>query len=124
MRSYTTYLLWAIIGGTGIFSVLSQYEYKNPTPNAPVCYEAYGSPVRPEYKATSLTVTVHWISEHMNVEGVDSEGAAAFTFDPASNSATCEVWIPTPVLVLGDAAMDTVGHEFLHCLTGDFHAGE
>lgn len=34
----------------------------------------------------------------------------------------CTIWGPIPKHVYGDDAMDTLGHEFLHCIAGSFHA--
>ncbi len=82
------------------------------------CYEPYGSNVEPQFLADHAFIKVNYLT-HPLPDG--SEGAAMFIYDPETGISACELWVPVPMHVLGDPAMDTLGHELLHCLTGYFH---
>ena len=118
-------LLWAIIILIGGFSVYSQYQ--NQTAELPdgdakrVCYNAYGGPVQPEFQAESTTVQVNYVKGSFEFEGDEVVGVAIYAYDDVTNSSACEIFIPIPKQVYGDDAMDTIGHELLHCLIGEFH---
>ena len=86
-----------------------------------VCYEPYGSNVEPQFLAQYAFVKIHYITDDLNIDGEPADGAAIFAYDPATGISGCEVWIPVPMQVLGDPEMDTIGHEFLHCIAGYFH---
>ncbi len=101
--------------------------YDPPTPAAETtdadpglyCYEPYGSNVEPQHLAQFTFIKVNYLTDPLP-DG--SEGMSAWIYDPASETSICEIWAPVPMQVLGDPAMDTLGHELLHCLAGDFHA--
>lgn len=118
-------LLWAVIISISGFSVYSQYlNQTNPTPKTyePVCYESTGEDVIPEFRAASTTVRVNWITGTINYNGIgNAVGLSKYLYDEELNATICEVWIPMPKQVIGDADMDTIGHEFLHCIVGAFH---
>ncbi len=83
------------------------------------CAEQYGVPVKPEYIADWAFVTFNW------VEGEPGMAAhASYVYDEETNSVICVVTARMPDNVLGDPEMDSIGHEILHCVTGDFHEGE
>jgi hypothetical protein len=72
--------------------------------------------VVPEFQYSRTFVEVRW-SE------ADDEfyGKASWMIDEELELTTCVVEIPLPEKVWGSKEMDTVGHEFLHCVIGDFH---
>lgn len=73
--------------------------------------------VVPEFKVDKTFVVVDW--EGSGDDGL--YGQASWMLDEELQLTTCTVEIPLPDKVWGDEDMDTVGHEFLHCLIGDFH---
>lgn len=117
-------LFWVaavIFGGMSVYSAYVDTTPHPHTANAPVCYESSGETVKPEFRASSSLVKVNWITGVVNVDGDDAVGYAKFLYDPETNATICELYIPMPEHVIGDSAMDTVGHELLHCLAGSFH---
>lgn len=83
------------------------------------CYVPYGTGVHPEFVAGTSLVKVNW------VEGERGMAAfASYMYDEETNSTICLITARMPDQVIGDPEMDSLGHEFLHCLTGDFHTGE
>ena len=120
LRRYAMFLAAVLIGGGGVItSYLSEHP---PTPQPKqMCYNASGEAVKPEYRANSTLVRVHWIRGTIHYQGEEVEGLAKYVYDAELNASICEVYIPMPERVIGDAAMDTIGHEMLHCLSGAFH---
>jgi hypothetical protein len=55
---------------------------------------------------------------HSNFRGGDNYAQWVVGDD---GTADCTLWINMPEQILGDPDMDGMGHELLHCLTGDFH---
>lgn len=88
-------------------------------PESMVCFEAYGAPVEPEYILDGSLVFVRWVDESDMPDGY--AGYAEYVADFESNLSLCVITTTIPTQVLGDSAMDTLGHELLHCLTGSFH---
>lgn len=84
-----------------------------------VCYESYGAPVTPEYLADWAFVTFNWIEGEPGMEA-----HASYVYDEETNSVICVVTARMPDRVLGDPEMDSIGHEIMHCVTGDFHEEE
>jgi len=83
------------------------------------CYVPYGVGVHPEFVAGTSLIKMNW------VEGERGMAAfAAYMYDEETNSTICLITARMPDQVIGDPEMDSLGHEFLHCLTGDFHTGE
>ena len=80
------------------------------------CYEPYGTEVQGEFKAKQALVIVNYL-EQPRGETVES----TWLFDDTIDTSLCEVWIRIPDQILGDPDMDGIGHEFLHCIFGDFH---
>ncbi len=82
-----------------------------------VCYEPYGGPVEPEYVVDQVLVQIIWVEGE---RGLETE--SSFSYDEEINTGICIIWVRMPDEILGDSDMDSIGHEFLHCATGDFHA--
>lgn len=80
------------------------------------CYTPYGTEVKQEFKAKQTLVVVNYLEQERG-ETVES----SWLFDHTIETSLCEVWIRVPDQVLGDPDMDGIGHEFLHCIFGDFH---
>ena len=122
-------LIWALAILAGIFAVYAQYTSKNLSTLEPkithrvgeVCYEPYGAPVKPEFKAKHVIVTITWVDGPINWNGEAVAGLSQYSYDEGSDTSICRVWIPMPERVLGDDRMDTIGHEILHCVVGAFH---
>lgn len=87
--------------------------------SAEVCFESYGVPVTPEYIAEWAFVTFNWVEGR---PGMRAE--ASYIYDEETNSVICVVTARMPDRVLGDPDMDAIGHEIMHCITGDFHKGQ
>jgi len=83
------------------------------------CYAPYGGPVEPEFQAETTLVTVKWIKAERGMEAY-----ASWLYDSETNATICVITARMPDQVLGDPDMDSLGHELLHCLTGDFHQGD
>lgn len=97
-----------------------------------VCYLNEGEEVKPEYEATGLILVVHWFDTAEELRAAvaesepgydvtDLEGFSLCTRMPELNAAVCDIWVQRPTHVMGDMNMDTLGHEVLHGLMGDFH---
>ena len=83
------------------------------------CYDPYGSPVTPEFVAKWSFIKFNW------VEGERGMGASAsYAYDEETNSTICVITVRMPDQIIGDPEMDSLGHEILHCVTGDFHPGD
>lgn len=80
------------------------------------CYAPYGTAVVPERMSTEATVKIYWFHD-------GGRGGAAFAdwVIDDDGALTCELWIHMPKQILSDPDMDSIGHEFLHCVAGDFH---
>jgi len=83
------------------------------------CYEPYGAPVTPEFVADWAFVTFNWVEGERGMEAF-----ASYAYDQETNSVICLVTARMPDQVIGDPDMDAIGHEIMHCVTGDFHPGE
>jgi len=83
---------------------------------AQFCYDPYGTAVVPEFKATQTLIQVKW-------SGVPrgEEAGSSWYYDEETDTSICVMWVRMPEQILGDPDMDALGHEVLHCLTGDFH---
>jgi len=81
-----------------------------------VCYTEYGGPPQLEHRAT------HTLIEVVYMDGpVGMETEASWAYDDETGISICKIWIRIPDKILGSADMDGMGHELLHCLTGDYH---
>lgn len=83
------------------------------------CYEPYGVSVTPEFLAEWAFVKFNWVEGERGMEAF-----AEYTYDEETNSTVCVVTVRMPDQVIGDPDMDAIGHEIMHCATGDFHPGE
>ena len=81
------------------------------------CYEPYGSPVIATHHVSNLMISVNWIDDDVG----DSEAWSKCEINEKHNTGWCEIWVKRPQKVIGDPAMDALGHEVLHGLLGDFH---
>lgn len=83
------------------------------------CYEPYGTDVTPEFKVTYSEVTIHWQDQPVG----DNVYADWTLYEDEDGElwTECELWIRVPEKILGDPDMDGNGHEFGHCVLGDFH---
>jgi hypothetical protein len=91
----------------------------NECPETMVCFEAYGPPVTPEYILSGSIVLVKFIDQSDMPDGY--EAYAEYEVDFANNLSYCLITTSLPEQVLGDSKMDALGHELLHCITGNFH---
>jgi len=80
------------------------------------CYEPYGTIVQPEYIATRTVIEVVWL---LGPRGDTAE--SSWHYDEETGVSVCKIWVRLPEQILGDPDMDALGHEVLHCLTGNFH---
>lgn len=126
-RTLVTYLLGVAIG----FAACLVIVFPNlPThcPEGMECYKPYGVDVTPEYILMGTIVRVHFLEPSeitLPDTGESVAGYSTYELDPQGRPFSwCQIYVPMPTQVLGDAAMDTIGHELLHCVTGDFHPGE
>ena len=120
LRRHALFLAAVLIGGAGVLSSYMHVEPPTPQPKQ-VCYHSSGEAVKPEFRADSTVIRVHWIKGTIHYEGEEVVGLAKYLYDDDLNASICEIFIPMPQQVVGDADMDTIGHEMLHCLTGAFH---
>lgn len=82
------------------------------------CYTPYEEDVRPEFVADISLVTIRWVEGERGMEAF-----ASYYYDEETKATICLIAARMPTNVIGDPDMDTLGHELLHCLTGDFHKG-
>ncbi len=80
------------------------------------CYEPYGAPVEEEYRAGRTLIQVVYLDAERG-----EEANASYLYDEETDTTICKIWIRVPDQVIGDPDMDSIGHEVLHCLIGDFH---
>lgn len=83
------------------------------------CYVPYGVDVHPEFIAGVSLVKMDWVDGERGMAVF-----ASYMYDEETNSTICLITARMPDQVIGDPDMDSLGHEFLHCITGDFHEGE
>ena len=127
IKTLGTYMLGVAIGFVTAFVVIVP-QLPNTCPEGFECYRAYGTDVRPEYILMGTIVRVHFLEPTeitLPDTGESVAGYSTYRLDPQGRPFSwCEIYVPMPEQVLGDSAMDTIGHELLHCVTGDFHPGE
>jgi len=80
------------------------------------CYTPYPSPVTQEFKAARVLVEIEYLDTGRG-ELVES----SWYYDEETDTTICKIWIRIPDDVIGDPDMDGLGHEFLHCMIGNFH---
>lgn len=80
------------------------------------CYHPYSTPVLPEHLAKRTFMEVIWLDQPRGIEA-----KSAWAYDEETETSICRIWVRMPNQILGDPDMDSLGHETLHCLTGDFH---
>lgn len=113
MKFISVYVLGVIVGFFATMAFVA-----DTCPEQYVCYEPYGEPVSPEYILKGAIVNVRFV----DADSLDVDGYAEYELDPDGRPFSwCVITAPMPTQVLGDPAMDTLGHELLHCVTGDFH---
>lgn len=83
------------------------------------CYEPYGAPIQAEYVLKGTLVLVRWLPASQMPP--NTEAYASWKVDFENNMSVCLLTATPPQQVLGDPRMDALGHELLHCLTGNFH---
>lgn len=121
--------IWTLVLSFGAFTVASSYMHVNPTPQpklahrvSEVCYEAHGELVKPEFRADTAILKIVYVNGPFDYNGEKVVGLALYTgLDPDTDTNICKLFVPIPTHVYGDDKMDTLGHELLHCLVGDFH---
>ncbi len=89
-----------------------------------VCYTAYGAEIIPTDDVRNLLVSVNFYDTTEQLVLAVGEDVAAWSeceVHPDKNIGWCEIWVVRPKRVLGDPAMDALGHEVLHGLWGDYH---
>ncbi len=98
----------------------TEVEYLQDTcPESLICYEPYGAPVEAEYVLDGSIVIIKFVDASEMAD--DEEAYAVYTVDFKLNASICLIVAQFPTHVLGDPIMDSIGHEFLHCIVGDFH---
>lgn len=76
-------------------------------------------PIVAEFHAHQAIVKIEWVDE--GDELLDEEwGATSYYHDEETQTTICVITTSRPVLV-DDVWSDTLGHELLHCLMGDYH---
>ena len=88
-------------------------------PENSVCYEPYGAAPAAEYVMSGSIVMVQFLDESQMPP--DVEAWAEFTPDFDTDISICLIAVQFPTHILGDPIMDSIGHEFLHCIIGNFH---
>lgn len=114
MRTVVAFVLLAIFAGV----IVAQEDLVCYEPDKiPWCDAEDRGPVEPEYNITSISLIVNWTTLK------DDWGKIEYEAYPKKNHAFCEIWLPKPKRVWGDALMESLGHEVFHCLAGEFHPG-
>lgn len=83
------------------------------------CYVPYGENIRPEFIADGSFIKMNWVDGERGMEAF-----ASYMYDEETSLTICVITARMPDQIIGDPDMDSLGHEFLHCVTGDFHEGE
>jgi len=87
----------------------------------------YAEQIEPEIERTTTTVIVHWYDSEQELQNAlgwdDTAGYSECEFRPDFNTSFCELWLVRPTDTEDSYNFDTIGHEFYHALTGDFHNG-
>lgn len=125
MKLFLTHFAMYLTGAAVAIAGLFYLDVLDACPESMICYEPYGGPVTPEYINPGAVVFVRFLPpEEIIVDGEQTDGWSYSepVVTPDGNLFTlCIIAAPMPEQVLGDPAMDTLGHELLHCLTGEFH---
>lgn len=78
--------------------------------------------IEPELNLTTTTVLVHWYESEQELQlSLGDDTIAGFSeceLRPDFNTSFCELWLVRPAT---DYDFDTIGHEFYHALSGQFH---
>lgn len=116
---YDTYVIDPLQGT--IKDLTLEVAYLQDTcPESLICYEPYGSAVEAEHVMDGSLVTVEFVdADDPKLEGV--EAWAEWVISVEHNVSACHITAQFPTHVLGDPIMDSLGHEFLHCIVGSFH---
>ena len=88
-------------------------------PESMVCYEPYGAPVEPQFILDGTIIKIVFIAAEDMPDDIEANAMYSVDFD--ANISWCVITTTMPQQVLGDPLMDALGHEVLHCLTGDYH---
>jgi len=126
----TIFLSFAALAGLG--TVASTFIEKPHTPQPRIEY----GPAEVSHSVRERTITRH-VNEHMVIEFTRIDPPMTYT-DASGDSILvegltywwrtddgkvhCKIFGPIPEYVNDDPDMDTLGHEFLHCISGEFHA--
>ena len=86
--------------------------------NEEYCYVPYGTGVHPEFIAGTSLIKMNWVEGERGMVAY-----ASYLYDEETNSTICLITARMPDQVIGDPEMDSLGHELLHCMTGEFHTG-
>jgi len=121
MTRLATVVFWLVLfTGAGLSYGLMKWMTTDPAPPSDqVCYEPYGPPVIAEYFLRGSIVMVNFIDKDDMPDGY--EAYAEYTPDFDNNFSWCLITATLPEQVLGDPAMDALGHELLHCISGAYH---
>lgn len=104
------------IKSIGLLLILATLIIASEVYGEEVCYASYGQAPEPEFEVKTTLVTINWI------EGKSGpEASASWLYDEETNTTICVIIARRPDAILGDPDMDSLGHELLHCLTGNFH---
>lgn len=112
---FAAFFLLGLLAG-GFYATTTK---PNTCPEDMYCYEPYGAPIAAEYVLDGAIVAIKFVdaSEFKNGE----EAYAIWEVDYDKNISWCLIKAQFPEQVLGDPRMDALGHELLHCITGNFH---
>ena len=118
------FFLFGIIAGFLLHLAIDITRTEPPTADtrseSMLCYELVGEEVKPEHFVHNAFISVKYVNE--GAELPDGwEAMTQWVVYPDDDISFCTITIPTPTHVLGDPAMDAMGHELLHCLSGSFH---
>ena len=112
------FLIGCTVGATFCLIMVAAFDPHTPAVAEQVCYEPYGQEVEPEYIINRTDVEIRWVTPADLPRNVEAQA----TYTLHGNWSSCLIEAQLPEHILGDPKMDALGHELLHCLTGNFHA--
>lgn len=105
----------------GAVAMLSAHQYLFPPtcPEDTLCYPTTGVSVEAQHHLLGSVVRIEWRTREQMPENV--QAFSEWRVDYENNLSLCVIFAEFPELVYGDIRMEALGHELLHCLTGEFH---
>lgn len=110
-------LAYLFLGAAASIALIPHFY--NACPEGMTCWEGTGVPIAAEHSLDGTILKIQWMDSEQMPEG--TQAYAQWQVDYKNNLSFCVVYAQWPRHSVGDIRMEALGHELLHCLTGEFH---